>query len=209
MNLDDLKKSRKSHAADALELFVQMLDTSSNVLDIGAGSEEVHAKIMRDEGLIVDTCDFHDAATYRGDFNQLKFDRQYDGVWASHCLEHQLNVNAFLKKIQQVTTENGVVCITVPPLKHLIVGGHVSLWNAGLLVYNLVLAGFDCKDIKIKSYGYNISAIVRKKTFQMPELTYDSADLMILKEYFPSNLSWNRNKPKFEGVIAELNWNVI
>lgn len=209
MNLDQLKSSKKSHSADGLELFVKLLNKDSIILDIGAGANELHTSIMRSLNFNVDTCDFYESAIFKGDFNQIEFRKQYDGVWASHCLEHQLNVNNFLKKVNLVTKEGGFICITVPPLKHLIVGGHVSLWNPGLLIYNLVLAGFDCSDIKIKMYGYNISAIVRKKSFDMPQLTYDSQDLNILRDYFPKSLEWQGLKPKFSGIVEELNWNII
>ena len=82
------------------------------------------------------------------------------------CCEHQVNPNLFLKKIFNDLKEGGVLAITVPPLKHEIVGGHVTLWNAGLTMYQLVLAGFNCKNISIKSYGYNISVVLKKKVFK-------------------------------------------
>jgi hypothetical protein len=208
MNFDELRNTKKSHAADGLELFSKLLIPGDEILDIGAGANEVHTGILKNLNYRVDTCDFYASATYNGDFNQMPISKKYNGVWVSHCLEHQLNVNNFLKKINAVTKEEGVVCITVPPLKSKIVGGHVSLWNPGLLIYNLVLAGFDCSDAKIKTYGYNISAVVRKRSFTMPELTYDSADLNILRKYFPLGLDWAGNKPRFSGIIEELNWNL-
>jgi SAM-dependent methyltransferase len=208
MNFDELRNIKKSHAADGLKLFSSILPTASEVLDIGAGVNEIHTNILKNLNFKVDTCDFYETATYIGDFNSILFNKQYDGVWVSHCLEHQLNVNNFLKKINSIIKEGGIVCITVPPLKTKIVGGHVNLWCPGLLIYNLVLAGFDCNQIKLKTYGYNISAIVKKKSFILPELTYDTKDLNILKNYFPENLEWDDKKQKFSGIIDELNWNI-
>ena len=52
----------------------------------------------------------------------------------------------FLGKIRNVVKEGGLVGIVVPPRKPFITDGHVSLWNAGLVVYHLVLAGFDCSE---------------------------------------------------------------
>ena len=136
-----------------------------------------------------------------GDFNNLATDKLYDCVWCSHVLEHQLNVNHFLTKIFHTLKDDGVLAITVPPLKHAIVGGHVTLWNAGLLLYNLILAGFDCKDAAVKSYGYNISVIVNKRTAILPELNYDAGDINALNEFFPLGVYEG-----FDGNIQEINW---
>jgi SAM-dependent methyltransferase len=136
-----------------------------------------------------------------GDFNNLATDKLYDCIWCSHVLEHQLNVNHFLTKIFHTLKDDGVLAITVPPLKHAIVGGHVTLWNAGLLLYNLILAGFDCKDAAVKSYGYNISVIVNKRTAILPELNYDAGDMNALNEFFPLGVYEG-----FDGNIQEINW---
>jgi SAM-dependent methyltransferase len=207
--LEDLRNSRSPNAVEGLIMFNKLLSANSDIIDVGSGPAEDHAGILRDYGHNVDTCDFHDAATYKGNFNEVDIDKKYDGVWSAHCLEHQLNVNSYLKKIGSITKEGGVICITVPPLKHTIVGGHVSLWNAGLLLYNLVVAGFDCTDAKVFHYGYNISAIVKKKSFEMPELKFIGTDLGILRPYFPKNLVWKKNgsRPRFDGDFKSLNWN--
>lgn len=136
-----------------------------------------------------------------GDFNNVATDKLYDCVWCSHVLEHQLNVNSFLTKIFHTLKDGGVLAITVPPLKEEIVGGHVTLWNAGLLLYNLILAGFDCRDAAVKTYGYNISVIVEKKTAILPDLLFDAGDIRALNEFFPLGVYEG-----FNGNIQELNW---
>jgi len=136
-----------------------------------------------------------------GDFNNLATDKLYDCIWCSHVLEHQLNVNHFLTKIFHTLKDDGVLAITVPPAKHEIVGGHVTLWNAGLLLYNLILAGFDCKDAAVKSYGYNISVIVNKRTAILSELNYDAGDINALNKFFPLGVYEG-----FDGNIQEINW---
>ena len=138
----------------------------------------------------------------KGDYNRLLFKHQFDAVWASHVLEHQLNVNLFIKKLFLDCKEDGVVAITVPPIKKQIVGGHLSLWNAGLLMYNIVVALYDCSQCEILRYGYNISIIIRKKTIKnFPVLSFDKGDIRLLSNYFPDNIS-----EPFEGDIKELNW---
>ena len=136
-----------------------------------------------------------------GDFNNIATDKLYDCIWCSHVLEHQLNVNHFLTKIFHTLKDGGVLAITVPPLKEEIVGGHVTLWNAGLLLYNLILAGFDCRDAAVKTYGYNISVIVQKKTAILPDLLFDAGDIRTLNEFFPLGVFEG-----FDGNIQELNW---
>ena len=91
--------------------------------------------------------------------------------------------------------------ISVPPLRHNIVGGHVSLWNAGLLLYNLILAGFDCSEASVKQYGYDISVVVQKKEAILPELNYDHGDIEVLAKFFPMKV-----KQGFHGQLDEINW---
>jgi len=202
-----MKNKHKIKSLEALYKIIEIVPNNSKILDIGAGKLNVHANIFREAGFTVDTVDFFEESTYIGDFNQIQIKEKYDVIWASHCLEHQLNVNSFLKKIHNTLKPNGYVAITVPPLKHEIVGGHVNLWNGGLLIYNLILAGFDCSNIMIKKYDYNISGIVRKTNSKIPEasLVYDSPDLITLKDFFPKKLSYRKNNI-FDGDIESLNW---
>ena len=175
----------------------------NTLLDIGSGPKSAAYSLFTDNGKTVTrqdiNPDYH--PDLLGDFNNLATDKLYDCVWCSHVLEHQLNVNHFLTKIFHTLKEGGVLAITVPPLKEEIVGGHVTLWNAGLLLYNLILAGFDCKNAAVKSYGYNISVIVEKKTAILPNLNYDTGDINALNEFFPLGVFEG-----FDGNIQELNW---
>jgi SAM-dependent methyltransferase len=193
------------HALDAVEKLNEVLPKNSLVLDVGSGQKERHAELIRQAGHTVETVDFYDNNTYTGDYNSLEIKKVYDGIWCAHCLEHQLNVQSFLKKIKSNLKEGGWLAITVPPLKHQIVSGHLSLWNAGLLLYNLIIAGFNCEDAKVKTYDYNISIVVKNKSFELPQLNYNYGDLITLYDYFPKQLERNK-KGFFDGQIKELNW---
>ncbi|MBS4041253.1 MAG: class I SAM-dependent methyltransferase [Flavobacteriales bacterium] len=182
-----------------------------DVLDVGSG-EGKHSDIFKLFNKNVTSIDFGKSVYFEkrsskhacvfGDYYSYNFNKKFDLIWASHVLEHQPNPNLFLKKIFNDLKENGILAITAPPLKHEIVGGHVTLWNAGLLLYQLVLAGFNCKEASIKSYGYNISVVLQKKTIkELPELSYDSGDITLLSDYLPKGL----NEP-FDGNIHHLNW---
>lgn len=165
----------------------------STVLDLGAG-EGFHSKIFREKGKIVTSI------TYENDF--MTHEGKYDCIWACHVLEHQPNPNLFLKKCFEDLNENGFLAVTVPPMKNEIVGGHVTLWNAGLLLYQLILAGFNCVRASVKTYGYNISVIVKKDPIELPKLKMDFGDIETLNQFFPM-LVYNG----FNGEIKELNWN--
>jgi SAM-dependent methyltransferase len=199
-------------ASEALEKLIRDYDFQT-VLDIGSGAG-LHSKAFVDAGKTVSAIDLGQSIYY--DRRGINYDRVnihhinfyeyyptgYDCVWASHILEHQVNPGIFLEKCFNLTRT--IFAITVPPLKHNIVGGHVSLWNAGLLLYNMILAGFDCSQASVKSYGYNISVIVRKQPVAQSDLNalhYDSGDVTRLQKYFPVPVSEG-----FDGQIPCLNW---
>lgn len=179
------------------------------VLDVGSGAGE-QARMLRTAGKVVTELDYGesdyfskragDKSVIIGDFLTVDIPEQYDCVIASHVLEHQLNVHAFLRKAHACTKEGGVFGLSVPPLKHAIVGGHVSLWNAGLVLYNLVLAGFDCREAWVRQYGYNISVIVKKRTVEPTGLVFDSGDIDTISEFLPEGFSEG-----FDGDIRALN----
>lgn len=203
--------------ADALRKLLEDY-AFETVLDIGAGQGE-HSRVFEAAGKRVTSVDYGKSIYFAearpgvrflvGDFNRMQFAQQFDCVWASHVLEHQLNAHAFLAKINAVTRDGGVVAVTVPPAKHEIVGGHVSLWNGGLLLYHLVLAGFDCSEARLKQYGYNISVIVRKRAIELPDdLAFDCGDIRRLRPFLPAALPFQSNHldDPFDGDLAAVNW---
>ena len=167
---------------NAIEALRQCLELDiETVLDIGSGTGE-HAQKFRAAGITTHTVNLQEPADYIGDYLETEVPA-CDLVWASHVLEHQLRPHDFLKKCFRDC--NKFLCITVPPLKHEIVGGHVSLWNAGLLLYNLILAGWDCSKAKIINGYYDITVLVEKKEAKLPPLVMDYGDIQALSEFFP------------------------
>jgi SAM-dependent methyltransferase len=184
------------------------------ILDVGAGKLEVVEELLK-LNKTVDICEFEnswylsnatvDAEKIRnihiGDINTIDIKDRYDAIWAAHILEHQINPNIFLKKLYSLLNEGGYLTVIVPPRKPFIVGGHVSMWNGGLLLYHLILAGFDCSDAQLLQYDYNIGIIVKKKTINpYPKINYDLGDLNLLKNYFPIEICEG-----FNGDIMEIN----
>jgi SAM-dependent methyltransferase len=172
------------------------------VLDVGSGAGE-HSRFLRHFGKQVFTTDLHQSADYAGDFVQLAFDRTFDVVWCSHVLEHQRNVGAFLEKLYECLAEDGVLAITVPthPRERLI-SGHITTWNAGLLCYNLVLAGFDCREARV-CQTYELGIIVRKVGARGPDIRAAAAygKIDALAQFFPFPVADGAN-----AEVAEANW---
>jgi len=170
------------------------------VLDVGSGCG-YHAGVMRQAGRVVTTVSMQEPADHVGDFMGWDNPLLFDAIWACHVLEHQVDPGAFLRKCLAQLRHGGYLFVTVPPLKHQVVGGHVTLWNAGLLCYQLILAGFDCSEARAASYGYNISVIVRKSKIDLPALTHDGGDINRLANYFPLPLAEG-----FDGRLPNIRW---
>lgn len=173
-------------ADQAFERFLKNPLNNGYVIDIGCGKGE-HAAAMEDAGIDVWRHDF----AKDGDYLKRWYPQNHwAGVWASHVLEHFPNPNAVLKKIYRETQIGAPVAITVPPHKDEIVGGHVTLWNTGILLYQMILAGFDCRYAICGRYGYNLSVLVDKKPILLyPELKNDHGDIDLLSKFFPGDVA--------------------
>lgn len=178
------------------------------VLDVGCGIAE-HARIFLNAGKAVTGIDlklpdmqYPHWNGVEGDFTEIAGSLgQYDLVWASHVLEHQKDPIRFIELLRDRCVEAGTICITVPPLKHQIVTGHLTLWNAGLLLVHMVHAGLNCQKAKVKRYGYNISVIVAKTVIADPPKPGDNID-DFGGLYLPDGYGRNR----FNGDIEKINW---
>ena len=152
------------------------------VLDVGSGNpHKKHSSIFEKCGKEVHTCDMTPEynPTYEGNFLEIESkipNNYYDCIWCSHTLEHQINPGVFLNVLKKKLKEGGILALTVPPMKHYIVPGHVNHWTPGMLLYNLVTVGFDCSKAitwapspdKFKGntnsiHPYDISVLVLKK----------------------------------------------
>lgn len=206
--LDQIELIGSVRGSQALRRLLGYPDVRT-VLDIGSGAGD-HARAMRACGREVFTVDLNPPADFVGDFSAWQTDRTFDAVWVSHVLEHQPNPGVFLQQCLSVLRPGGVLAVTVPPMKNDIVGGHVTLWNAGLLIYQLILAGFDCRAARIGTYAsgpgyppYNISAIVRAPLapIELPALKMDKGDIETLADHFPVQVAQG-----FDGRLADVNW---
>jgi SAM-dependent methyltransferase len=184
------------------------------ILDIGTGPDMYIVDFFIKNGKIVYAIDLKKQNSYEhenfhfieGDFIQHVFSQKFDAVWASHVLEHNQNTGLFLDKVYELLKDNGILFCIVPPHKTQIVGGHVTIgWNIGILMYNLILCGFDVKEGRYKRKGYNIAAFVKKrKDKSLPKnIDYGNQDIEKLRDYWPDK---NYFKQGFEGDLSEWNW---
>lgn len=191
---------------ETLKYAIKNLDFDT-VLDVGTG-EGYQASFLKKEGKSVSTCDFDNISgahcmaeneyTYKGDFLQIDFEKKFDFVLASHVLEHQRNVGNFIDKLSSVTKNGGYICVVVPIRKPFVTGGHLSIWNPGLLLYNFVTSGIDCSKVYLSQMDYDIGLIVKNTKYNIDKflLTYDRGDVDLLMNHFPFDL-----KEPFNGDI--------
>lgn len=196
------------------ELIPQILRRGpETLLDIGAGHDRTATDQFLTAGIEVTSLDIED---YREIVHPLHtflkrnyvvedVEGQYDAILASHILEHVQDTGVFLRKIRSNLAEDGLLYLAVPPLKHEIVGGHVHLWNMGLIMYNLILSGFNVRDGSFRRSGYSLMAIVGKESRELPELRYDRGDIEALKDFWPAGRE-DYFTQGFDGRIDEMNW---
>lgn len=199
--------------SQALQRLLACQDVNT-VLDIGSGTGE-HAALMRAAGKMVATVSYEPPADHVCDYvGNRVIPSGFDAIWASHVLEHQPNPNLFLRQCFTDLRDDGVLAITVPPHKPNVVGGHLATFNAGQLLYHLIIAGFDCSEARVSgnySSGrnatgdayppYNISVLVRKREAKLPPLRFDSGDIARLAHFFPCAVT-----DGFDGRLPPIRW---
>ncbi len=211
------------HSQDALYKLVKDYNFQT-ILDIGSGDGQ-HSEYFKQHGKMVTSIDYGESPYFEqtpdkdqfiiADFMKYDFGNiKYDAIWCSHVLEHTLNPHLFLIKINELLKDDGILAITVPFLKQQIVGGHINLYNTGILLYRLVLAGFDCSNAIAKKYQFsknliNVSIILKKKKIDiLNELGFDAGDITKIKKYLPPLINFYPwvNDVSFDGDIENINW---
>jgi SAM-dependent methyltransferase len=207
------QKQRPLWAQYVLDKFLQM-SPRGDFLEIGCGngahSEYVYKSGVFDSLTCIDLGHGHQSASHiAGDFEKFEFDRQFDAIWCSHVLEHTRNPGLFLDKLNAVLKEGGILALNIPPAKDDITTGHLTIWNGGLLLLNMIRGGFDCSDVKIKVQGYNIGLILRKKSCG-PSYIFEPDVSGSDRQYLPAGLKWRQKKSNkvwyFQGNFRSLNW---
>jgi len=182
----------------------QIAKEYKTALDIGSG-DGVHTAIMRQCGLEVFQVDkYSDSAEYKVDFIKHCFDQKFDIIFCSHVIEHQRNVGAFLDKIFDILSDDGLLLISAPkhPAENLI-EGHLNCFFSTYFIQHLVHAGFDCREGKYLSCaGVENAAIVPKATnfsfSERDEVGYQWTEKHQERCFFPlKNQPLKANEPFF------------
>jgi SAM-dependent methyltransferase len=97
-------------------------------------------------------------------YENASFEEQFDLIWCSHTLEHIPNVQHFLVTLQGWLKPGGWLFIAVPSDRQARIHvGHLTLWTPAHLAYNLVCAGWDCKDAIWYTDYLSIGMVVQNK----------------------------------------------
>ena len=170
-----------------------------SLLDVGSGAG-LHAQIFQANDFSVECVDYgtsvyaqkkieNGIVVHQIDFLEFTPTKKYDVVWASHVLEHQKNVGLFIEKLLACTADDGTVVITVPDQHRLMLGGHLTHWSPGLLLYNCVLAKNDMRESKIIRGSNEWTLVFNLKEIELPKnLTFDFGDIDKLSDFLPKEI---------------------
>ena len=107
------------------------------------------------------------SSAIRADYMSHEFAEPFDCLWISHVLEHQLQPHDFLQKAHGDLRKAACWRSRCRRLSTTSSAGTFA-GNLGLLLYHLILAGFDCSQARCRRYDYNISVVVKKHTIDVP-----------------------------------------
>jgi hypothetical protein len=82
----------------------------------------------------------------------------------------------------------------------------LSIWSPGLVLYHLVLAGFNCSSVKVLTQGEEISVIIEKDTIDPWVEGTPLPPLVSLRRYLPARLDFVLEPACFNGDIPNLDW---
>ncbi len=120
-NAEEYSKWRSNQGADlAQEIFLQNTISAGNIMDLGCGTGE-KSLWFRDNGLTVKAVDASNQMLQflknidgvkcsRMDINELSFEENFDGIWASFSVQHlELHEqNILFKKIPKMLKAGGI-----------------------------------------------------------------------------------------------------
>ena len=114
-------------------------------------------------------------------------------------VHRQRNVGDYLDSAFNALRVGGELVVVCPFYSNCIGSGNTNnLWNAGALLYNLILAGFDCKNAKVSTFTNEIQVYLVKSSRVVPR----SVSISSLNDFFPIEVYQH-----FNGNILEINWN--
>jgi len=167
-----------------------------NILDIGCGKGACFPALLATEAQVIGVdllppsqvalqVGDRQARYVQGNFLTERPAGTYQAVIASHVVEHMPDTEKFLRAMFASLEPGGAFCLIWSPPKSTIVGGHVHVFNTGLMLYNLVRIGVDCRQVECIECGYSLAIMGKYQPFDPPQLVYDDGDIELLAPYFP------------------------
>ena len=160
------------------------------VLDLGVGSGTASRAFVSQGatvvGVDVEDAPFeHDRYQHRqGPVEYMEASTQYDLIWTANLLQCLPNVQAFLVQLAQSLEDDGYLYIAVPSKSQDRLSiGSLTVWTPALLIYNLVCAGWDCRNAEWYT-------------------EYDTIGLCIPNERI-EDMSWRTGTPQEEAFFNE------
>ncbi|MCO5733859.1 methyltransferase domain-containing protein [Rhizobium sp. SSA_523] len=184
------------------------------VLDLGPGWQE-RAAAMLAAGRAVTTVLPEEAeadgapqalSIRRGTIHSALLPVSFDCIIAAHVLHRERDPQRFLRRLHDLLPERSILAITVPALRYPMLHGELSIWSAGLLLYHLILAGFNCGEAKVLTQGEEISVILEKETIEAWGNGDPLPPLASLRRYLPSRVDFVLDPACFNGDIVNLDW---
>lgn len=129
---------------------------------------------------------------------------EFDLVWCSHTLEHVPNVQHCLVQLRKWTKPGGWLMLALPNARqnrfHV---GHLTLWTPAHAIYNLICAGWDCKEA-LWYTDYQSIGIALQKTddIDLSWRTSIPSEVVDLNKYTPIIMHnedgawWSNNWPE-------------
>jgi len=181
----------------ALSLTEVGVDYPKDIFDQGYPEE-----LMDELGIIRDGTDFH---------HLPEGEERYDAIWMSHVLEHTSNGGDFLRKAHRLLTDEGWLFVCVPPFKHQVTIGHVSIgWNLGILIHVLLVNGFNVRDGHFLRHGYNVCGFVQKGNDLEPLIargaSFDELSVTAFNKPWCDEVWPFPAFNGFEGELDQVNW---
>ncbi|MCY1668665.1 class I SAM-dependent methyltransferase [Rhizobium sp. SL86] len=184
------------------------------VLDFGPGTEERSLALFR-VGRMVTTLVApdkeierlpEDITVRRGDLHTALLPTTFDCIIAAHMLHRQRDPQRFLRRLHDLLPECAILVLTVPALRYPMLHGELSIWSPGLVLYHLVLAGFNCSSVKVLTQGEEISVIIEKDTIDPWVEGTPLPPLVSLRRYLPARVDFVLEPACFNGDIPNLDW---
>ncbi|MDO1583753.1 methyltransferase domain-containing protein [Rhizobium oryzicola] len=205
-----------THELPGAAMLAKLLETHEfdTVLDFGAGWQR-RCDMLLASGLSVSTivrpetplADLSaELIVHTGTVHSSVLPKTFDCIIAINVLQQERDPQRFLRRLHDLLPERSILGLTVPALRHPMLQGELSIWNAGLVLYHLVLAGFDCSNVHCLTQEDEISVILEKNAIDPWGEDSPLPPLGSLRRHLPQALDFVHEPAWFNGEIPELNW---